>query len=221
MTRKLVEDFFKRDLSDAELDALAGRLQDEGEALRFSAEAARFHQGLGAAAGAALALKASQIGASGTWAGQLAALGKSFKALLAKSLLVKTAVVAVAAASAGGALMVYHAVQQAAPAAGTVPASIPAPPSPVPRPAAKPWGRQLALKLRLEEAAEVESLVLNAQGSPVRALGLHRWDAGVHRLVWDGSDDQGNPVQAGRYRIVIRWNGKETGQWVELRQRAH
>jgi flagellar basal-body rod modification protein FlgD len=53
------------------------------------------------------------------------------------------------------------------------------------------------------EAAEVEILLTDASGKTVRTI-AGPTAAGRHELVWDGTDDYGNPVAAGAYTIQVR-----------------
>lgn len=218
MPRDLVKEFFARDLSDAELDALQKRLSSETEALRFSTEAERFHRGLGAAAVAALALKLAQAGKSASGAGWGSLFGTAAKAVAVKAVVV--------AASAGlvtaGGVAIYHA-YHSAPVLEAQPAR-PMPVIPVPQPvqAARPeqHGKQVALKLDLQVPAEVTALVVDEHGTIIRELGTQTMGSGTNRLVWDGYDGQGQVPGPGRYQVIVRWNGKEAGKWVELRS-AH
>ncbi len=219
MAKDLVKDFFKRDLSDAELDALQRRLSSESEALRFSTEAERFHKALGAAAIAALALKLMNVGKGGFWT------GSGGWGLAAKATAVKMAV-AVAGVSivTAGSVAVYrnYRVQESAPlpaVAEPMAPVLPTQPKPI---AAKPEqrGKQVALKLDLQAPAMVSALVVDTEGNVIRDLGTQNMDAGLNRLVWDGYDEQGQVPGPGKYQVLVRWNGKEAGKWVELRS-AH
>ncbi|MBA2537015.1 MAG: hypothetical protein H0V20_06220 [Actinobacteria bacterium] len=62
---------------------------------------------------------------------------------------------------------------------------------------------RLAFKLR--DADTVDAVIVDGEGKPVRALlvGAAR-AAGVMRLVWDGTDDQGTLAPDGSYRLQIR-----------------
>lgn len=53
------------------------------------------------------------------------------------------------------------------------------------------------------EAAEVEILLTDSSGRTVRTLEGPA-TAGRHELVWDGTDDLGNPVADGSYTIQVR-----------------
>lgn len=213
MAKDLVKDFFKRDLSDAELDALQKRLASSEEALRFSSEAERFHRSLGAAVVAALALKLAKVGKGGSlWSG--AGVSAAGKALALKTVLV----VAGAGVVSVGAVQAYKTYTKPVPL--PVVETVTAPPAPVPAPVAPKHGNQVALKLDLQVAARVSAMVLDEQKNLIRDLGTQAMDAGPHRLVWDGYTDDGQVPAPGRYQVVVRWNGKEAGKWVELRS-AH
>lgn len=214
MAKDLVKDFFKRDLSDAELEALQKRLATSQEALRFSSEAERFHRGLGATVAAALALKLVQVGkSSGFWSGS--GLSVAGKALAVKAVLV----VASASVVSYGAVQAYKIYTKPQPLPPVAMAAAPLVP---PAPAIVPQrhGSQIAVKLDLQVPARVTAMVLDDQKHLVRNLGTQDMAAGPHRLTWDGYDDQGQVPMPGRYQVVLRWNGKEAGKWVELRS-AH
>ena len=207
MAKDLVKDFFERDLSDAELEALQERLASSEEALRFSAEAERFHRGLGAAA--AVALKLAQAGkAGGFWSTGLGLAGKS-AALKAVLVLAGGGLIAL------GGVQAYQAYHQ--PEGAPVAQALPQPVAAAPKPLAGARGKQVALKLDLEAPARVTAMVLDEEKRLVRDLGTRDMAAGPQRLVWDGYDDQGQVPRPGRYQVVLRWNGKEAGKWVELR----
>lgn len=215
MAKDLVKDFFKRDLSDAELDRLQKGLASEEEALCFSSAAQRFHKALGAGVAAALLLKLAQAGKGGTsFFG-----GNGLLGLGAKAAMVKATVMAVGASVVvAGGFVTYQVYQGTLPAANEPVApvlplpSIPANPEPVER-----HGKQVAMRLELQVAAQVQAVITDAQGNVIRQLGSHRMEAGVHRLIWDGYTEEGQAPAPGRYQVLVRWNGKEAGKWVELR----
>jgi len=69
------------------------------------------------------------------------------------------------------------------------------------RPAPNPFARATSVRLVLPRQMSVAADVYNAVGQKVRSLasGLRR--AGVHNLVWDGTDSRGRRVHAGVYYL--------------------
>ncbi len=68
-----------------------------------------------------------------------------------------------------------------------------------------PFNPQTTIKFELPEAQPVSILIYNIQGKLVRTLVNHaNYPAGVHKVVWDATDDTGNAVSSGVYiyRIV-------------------
>jgi len=55
----------------------------------------------------------------------------------------------------------------------------------------------------VKPAAKVTVNVLDANGQVVRQMELPKQDAGVLTLAWDGRDDAGNDMAAGKYRIQV------------------
>ncbi len=63
-----------------------------------------------------------------------------------------------------------------------------------------PFNPQTTIKFELPEAQTVSVLIYNINGQLVRTLINHEnLQAGVHKLVWDATDDFGRPVSSGIY----------------------
>ena len=54
-------------------------------------------------------------------------------------------------------------------------------------------------------------MVYDARGRSVRQLAGGDYEAGLHRVEWNGTDDQGRPVASGVYYALLRVNGLEAG----------
>ncbi len=66
------------------------------------------------------------------------------------------------------------------------------------------------LQLELDGAAnEVEMVVTNAAGEPVRTIKLGAQDKGTASASWDGTDDKGVPVDPGTYSIKVKATAKD------------
>jgi hypothetical protein len=92
--------------------------------------------------------------------------------------------------------------------------------NPAPTQASSQPGKQLVIRLNLEQAAMVETVVRNAGGTQICSLGTMAVDAGAHRLVWNGKTPNCNALTTGRYQVVTRWGGKEIVRWVEFQAPA-
>jgi hypothetical protein len=65
-----------------------------------------------------------------------------------------------------------------------------------------PSGRP-ALELALPSAGAVDAVVFDAGGARVRTLARGTFEAGIHPLMWDGSDDHGRSRPAGVYFVRV------------------
>ena len=63
------------------------------------------------------------------------------------------------------------------------------------------------LSFQLPAAAEVALAIFDASGRCVRTLCAEPLEAGEHRIVWDGCDDEGRRVARGLYRARLRTGG--------------
>lgn len=53
------------------------------------------------------------------------------------------------------------------------------------------------------DAAIVNAIITDANGKKIRTVTLHDQKAGTLDLAWDGRDDAGNPVAAGKYKVQL------------------
>ena len=74
----------------------------------------------------------------------------------------------------------------------------------------RPRGRSIAARFKRPEhesardlAAEVDLRVVGADGRCVRSWPARAVPAGVTKIAWDGLDNRGAPVAAGRYYLVV------------------
>jgi flagellar hook assembly protein FlgD len=59
------------------------------------------------------------------------------------------------------------------------------------------------VRYHLSESSDVACTVVNAQGLVVKMISKQNLPAGSNAIVWDGRDDDGNMVSAGRYTISL------------------
>jgi flagellar hook assembly protein FlgD len=59
------------------------------------------------------------------------------------------------------------------------------------------------VRYHLSESSDVVCTVVNAQGLVVKMISKQNLPAGSNAIVWDGRDDDGNMVSAGRYTISL------------------
>ena len=79
-------------------------------------------------------------------------------------------------------------------------------------------GRFLGAEFELEGPANrVEVVIYNESGEEVRRLDLGALSEGTHTIEWDATDESGNTVPDGNYRLRVLAHGAETDQEVSLR----
>ncbi|MDZ7363193.1 MAG: hypothetical protein ONB46_21115 [candidate division KSB1 bacterium] len=84
-----------------------------------------------------------------------------------------------------------------------------------------PFNPETTIKFDLPEAGDVEMNVLEVTGRQVRHLLTGQKPAGSHRVVWNGQDDRGRPVESGVYFIVLRAKlGRPAGEMKAMRKVA-
>ncbi|NKB66507.1 MAG: T9SS type A sorting domain-containing protein [Candidatus Latescibacteria bacterium] len=71
-----------------------------------------------------------------------------------------------------------------------------------------PFNAETVISYRLERSAHVALTLYNSAGQPLRRLFDRRQRAGLHRLSWDGLDDDGRPAATGIYLAVLQAEGK-------------
>jgi hypothetical protein len=62
-----------------------------------------------------------------------------------------------------------------------------------------PFNPETVLPFSLPEPADVKLVVFNVLGQQVRVLAHSRFEAGFHRIVWNGRDDRGREMASGLY----------------------
>jgi hypothetical protein len=78
---------------------------------------------------------------------------------------------------------------------------------------------ETTIKFDLPEAGDVEMNVVDVTGRQVRQLLVAQKPAGSHRVVWNGQDDRGRPVESGVYFIVLRAKlGRRAGEMTAMRK---
>ena len=71
-----------------------------------------------------------------------------------------------------------------------------------------PFNNGTTVPFSLARRSEVELSVYNLAGQKVKTLVRAAWDAGNHRVIWDGRDDGGVEVAAGVYLYRLRTEGR-------------
>ena len=59
------------------------------------------------------------------------------------------------------------------------------------------------MKIRVNTASEVTLSITRGQGIVVRSLVSRRFEPGEYEFLWDGLDDDGNSVPAGRNFLTL------------------
>jgi len=68
------------------------------------------------------------------------------------------------------------------------------------------WTQETPAGIRFQlgsEAASVQVALLGADGSKIRTLSQGVTSAGIHSVLWDGKDEQGQEMAAGTYRCAV------------------
>ena len=69
-----------------------------------------------------------------------------------------------------------------------------------------PFNSETSILFDLKEGGEVSLLVYNLFGQKVKTLVNNEQTAGFHTVIWDGKDDNGNPVSTGLYICTLSIN---------------
>ena len=69
-----------------------------------------------------------------------------------------------------------------------------------------PFNPETTIKFQLPQAGEVIVTIYDVYGREVKTLIHGQWAAGVHSVIWDGTDQRGQGVASGMYfyRIAMR-----------------
>jgi uncharacterized repeat protein (TIGR01451 family) len=79
-----------------------------------------------------------------------------------------------------------------------------------------PFNMETRIRFHLKETGNVELVLYNMKGQEIHTLVSSKLDAGVHSIVWNGTDDKGNIVPSGTYLYTLRVNGFEQTQKLVL-----
>jgi len=67
-----------------------------------------------------------------------------------------------------------------------------------------PFNPETTIRFALANGSSVEIIIYNVRGQLVRTLVNGYMNSGVHNIVWNGRDDNGNPVGSGVYFYHMR-----------------
>jgi hypothetical protein len=96
-----------------------------------------------------------------------------------------------------------------------VPATISAPAQPA-RHAAPQSGELLALRLDLATPRKLTVDIYGPDARIVRNYPAQAYDAGSHKISWDGRDNLGALVGPGRYRVEVRYGSRKLVKFLEI-----
>jgi hypothetical protein len=209
----LAQAFFERDLSDAEWRELGQRLaQDSAVADRFLAGAAAYHAGLGLPEPRPPRLGPG-LGSLGAWLGALVlggALGATVVHFWFPAIVTVTAPLAPVPAPTP------------VPTATKPQVSLPRPTLAPPPQGAAPVRVAsqgfpgLSAVVHLASQGLVTARVLDEQGQEARVLYAGVLEAGSWSFSWDGKDEAGGTMKAGRYTIEVQEGSRILRQSVDL-----
>ena len=75
-----------------------------------------------------------------------------------------------------------------------------------------PFNAHTIIGYELPARSTVTLTIYNLLGQPVRLLAAGEQPAGIHRVVWDGRDDRGQPAASGVYVYRLTTGQQRTGQ---------
>jgi hypothetical protein len=195
MSQALASALFKRDLSEAEMDALEASLErDPAVAERLFSEAEAQYRATGLPE-PRWDERQEPRGRGWILAGALL-LGGGMAALALRPAPHRVCVVSVDDQD----LPVVSAPRQLAGDATAAPRPAHAGPAPAP---VHDQGRRLGVVLRLDQDTPVRVEVRDGQGALVRQLFNGILSAGQPRVEWDGLDARGRPAAPGDYQILV------------------
>ncbi len=70
-----------------------------------------------------------------------------------------------------------------------------------------PFNAHTGFQFKVPNSSQVHIQVLNILGQPVKVLTNKTWEAGTHKLSWDGTDQQGHTVGSGIYILRMQAGG--------------
>lgn len=81
-----------------------------------------------------------------------------------------------------------------------------------------PFRSEAQIKFVSEQPGRVQVDIFDLQGRLVKSLADCLFDPGIHKITWDGTNQNGNPVQNGQYFCRIASNGMaETQKLIYLK----
>lgn len=75
-----------------------------------------------------------------------------------------------------------------------------------------PFNPATRIDFRVKQGLEVEIIVFDVLGRPVRGLAKSTYASGSHSITWDGRNDNGRQVASGKYVVMLR-----SGQYSQSR----
>jgi hypothetical protein len=76
-----------------------------------------------------------------------------------------------------------------------------------------PFNPRTTIRFSLAAEGQVTLVIYDVDGREVKTLASGRWKAGLHELVWDGTDDAGHPVASG-----VFWGRLTAGDYTSGRK---
>jgi flagellar hook assembly protein FlgD len=73
-----------------------------------------------------------------------------------------------------------------------------------------PFGMTTTIPIHLDRAGRVKLVVYDVRGRRVRTLAAAPFEAGTHRIEWNGRDGAGKNVSAGVYFVTLSADNKVT-----------
>lgn len=67
-----------------------------------------------------------------------------------------------------------------------------------------PFNPETEIRFKLTESRQVQLQIFNTLGREIRTLIRSKFSAGEHRIYWDGTDNNGNPVPNGIYLYQLK-----------------
>ena len=80
------------------------------------------------------------------------------------------------------------------------------------RPWPNPFNPRVHVAFSLDVTAHVDLGVFDVAGRRVATLRDGRFPAGRHESIWNGEDEQGQPVASGVYYVLLRADGQARGR---------
>lgn len=205
MSRELMQAFFERDLTAAEMQVIAVDLRTSPEESAYFAELVAEHY-------LSLGLKAPRPGGSSArflWAG-IGALALAAGIWLNQGAPKEVPPVPVQAAKAS----LPTPTEATAPAIQKVGQAL-AQPAIQPTPFLE--GENLAIEVELPKPMHVLVDLFDAQGRRLRRVFDGDSPAGSNKFSFDGKDRAGKSLPAGRYRVVVDYGDGQLEKWFEVR----